>query len=404
MKAIKYSKEITQLSYNRPNVVRVADFRKKANAAKDAMAIMRDAGILRDTVKSTLDTVIRNYRGLFKQNKRYVTFIAKYNRKGITVTKSVTDDGSRKISDIFGQLKADIVADIKYKRQAKKQMRQQSYYVNTIDMAIPVVGKVHTESGWFLKAMSAKKARIVQLPKTPKTNDFHVGIELEFCSDADRTSLSAKLMEANLGEYVTLKGDGSVRPDSGKGQNAHEICILATKNECADIVNRVTKILNETGGYVNKTCGFHVHLDMRNRNTQDSYNNLRAAESILYRMVPISRKKNDYCKPSRGRDIYEAERKGDRYKGINVKSLRRHQTIEIRIHSGTIDATKINNWVSLLNRIVDTPSIGDKQIRSVSGLVKTFNLPNQLATYIAARVAKFASEHETGVESDSVAA
>jgi hypothetical protein len=404
MKAIKYSKEITQLAYNRPNVVRIADFRKKANAAKDAMTIMRQAGILRDTVKSTLDTVIRNYRGLFKQNDRYVTFIAKYNRKGIEVTKSVTDNGSINIADIFGQLKADIVADVKYKRQAKKQMRQQSYYVNTIDMQIPVVGKVHTESGWFLKAMKAKKARIVQLPKTPKTQDRHVGIELEFCSSSDRAELSAKLLEAGLGEYVTLKGDGSVRPDSGKGQNTHEICILATNEQYSDIVNRVTKILNDSGGYVNKTCGFHVHLDMRSRNTQDSYNNLRAAESILYRMLPISRKKNDFCKPSRGRDLYEAERKSDRYKGINVKSLRRHQTIEVRMHSGTIDATKINNWIKLLNQIVDTSSVGNKQIRSVSGLVKTFSLGNQLATYVAARVATFAAQHESGEESDSAAA
>jgi hypothetical protein len=42
-----------------------------------------------------------------------------------------------------------------------------------------------------------------------------------------------------------------------------------------------------------------------------------------------------------------------RYRKLNIHSYFRHQTLEVRQHSGTTDPTKITNWVRLMARMFD---------------------------------------------------
>jgi hypothetical protein len=42
-----------------------------------------------------------------------------------------------------------------------------------------------------------------------------------------------------------------------------------------------------------------------------------------------------------------------RYRKLNVQSYFRHRTLEVRHHSGTVEPTKITNWIRLMGRMFD---------------------------------------------------
>jgi len=64
----------------------------------------------------------------------------------------------------------------------------------------------------------------------------------------------------------------------------------------------------------------------------------------LREFVPASRRGNQYC------DFGISIR--DRYKAVNVCAFNKHSTIEIRLHSGTTDYTKIISWIRLLELLL----------------------------------------------------
>ena len=73
-------------------------------------------------------------------------------------------------------------------------------------------------------------------------------------------------------------------------------------------------------------------------------------QEMLYSLNPSSRKSNSYCKPYKKIVSFkEVEpRYVDRYMGINARSLDQRSTLELRMHSGSTNSTKIINWVKLL--------------------------------------------------------
>ena len=67
---------------------------------------------------------------------------------------------------------------------------------------------------------------------------------------------------------------------------------------------------------------------------------------LLASMVPKSRRDNQYCKL----DV-NSPNSSSRYYAINLQSLNKFNTIEVRLHSGTTDFDKIIHWARLLNGI-----------------------------------------------------
>lgn len=169
----------------------------------------------------------------------------------------------------------------------------------------------------------------------------------------------------------------------------HEIAIVARRSQIHDIVRKTCEVLQKHGAEVNDTCGLHVHLDMRNvSDVNRSFGNLVKAQKLLYSMCPRSRYNNSYCKPNISLSM---ERHGGRYWGINPASYSEHQTLEVRIHSGTVNVVKINNWIDLLSRIAYAKSI--KKIEKLSDLTSKVKLSEKLVDYIKERVEKFNDQH-----------
>lgn len=146
---------------------------------------------------------------------------------------------------------------------------------------------------------------------------------------------------------VAIKYDGSLEDTEGHGV---ELTILFNSKHGFEPLERLCKALLDAGCYVNKKCGLHVHLDARHMTpikVRKVGNSIGHALPVLKWLVPESRHNNRYC------ELDVSDLRGERYYAVNLTAFRKYKTIEIRLHSGTINAPKIIQWVKLLKLLGD---------------------------------------------------
>lgn len=285
-----------------------------------------------------------------------------------------------------------------------KKIWTRSVYIgnNTYDNFY-TVGGVASISGQILNFAEIKRVGDIFVDKKPLTEEEHVGIELEFFCKENKTALVKSFGKKGLTKYLTLKFDGSIKaPD---GFNPFEVTACIPVSELDSVVQSISDVLTkECTSDVNRTCGFHVHLDMRNRRfSRDTiFHNLVTYQHLLYRMMPPSRKLgykrtdggvNHFAKPNPCKNFVKQRRTGSRYYAVNPHSLERHQTLEVRLHSGTIDARKILNFVKILRAIVEVQNKTLRAPVTVSGFARQVGLNSELKQYVQERINKFALDH-----------
>jgi hypothetical protein len=141
-------------------------------------------------------------------------------------------------------------------------------------------------------------------------------------------------------------------------------------------VKLVGQILSRIGCSVNRSTGLHVHVDARDLSVEQIKNVLRIwvkYEANYDSIMPASRR-GDSCYYARsvvgalggsvdaafdriarmratdGRSMAHAM--GGRYFKVNLESLVRHGTIEVRHHAGSVDPVKLEMWARTVNAIV----------------------------------------------------
>jgi hypothetical protein len=193
--------------------------------------------------------------------------------------------------------------------------------------------------------MQKNALKLLRVYKQPDENVRSVGIEIEcyIPATADMTKFWS------VAPYVNVGSDGSIHPE-GRDMRGVEFRVCAPAYKMAEVITTLCGVLKDVGAKVNASCGLHVHLDQRNRTAEEvkqTFTNFIRAQNLLFEVVPKSRRDNTYCKKHRGTDFEQAAR-GGRYKAINAVSFRKHRTIEIRLFNGTVNASKIINWVKTL--------------------------------------------------------
>lgn len=206
-----------------------------------------------------------------------------------------------------------------------------------------------------LEPINRKALEIIDIAKRPDTNKNYIGVELEFISPFNKTKIMTKLAKAKLEHKVNLGYDGSVECPY-TGDDGYELRVLDKQSNIKTTLTKVLKVLKESEASVTEECGLHVHLDMRNRDKGSSYSKLYKALPTLAKMVHPSRLKNDYC------EMNESSESGGKYEAIN--SMTAFNTIEVRLHEGTLDKKKIHKWISTLTSIVDKGTI-NKETKKV---------------------------------------
>ncbi len=286
--------------------------------------------------------------------------------------------------------KRDMVRHNRKIRQANKPIPRTVPVGGRENHTVTVLGSrqngfVYSTGEQILTIMHSRKARMIFDPKSPKDQQRYVGVEMEFTCSANNKTLAGEFGKINLQGKLQLKEDGSIRVDKSD-HYPHELCILALESEVEMVVNSVCGVLAKYNAKVNKSCGLHVHLDMRTRDKDVAFSNLVTAQPLLYAMNPPSRAVNKFCKKSTKKQFGANV---ERYFGVNAQAYHKYQTIEIRIHSGTVLAEKINNWVKVLLCIVNKQEKIARAPRKFTTFVKHFDFDMALAEYVAGRIEKF---------------
>ena len=153
------------------------------------------------------------------------------------------------------------------------------------------------------------------------------------------------------------------------------------------VLQCMTKLQEEEIISVNSNCGIHVHLGTRNLSIDDIkkfVSNYIRRESAIDLLMPLSRRgnRNTWCHSNMGRTGFGSPRNNNehfesvsytmshvknfnapnkrslsrmfdtRYVKVNTNSMSNHGTIEIRHHSGSLNPTKITNWILILDYIL----------------------------------------------------
>ena len=206
----------------------------------------------------------------------------------------------------------------------------------------------------------------------PTITNRTFGIEMEFegADIRDVASTLNQVVECHFEGYThrttdhwKIVTDGSL-PNY---QNCGEIVspVLQGYEGVAEL-KKVCDVLDTIEGIrVTRRCGLHVHLgadDLTVANIQTIYERYADYESQIDMVMPRSRRGRtrwcDTIKDNKNR-VKRATTKRrlsstcDRYYKVNLESLARYGTIEFRQHSGTLNFTKIVNWLSFLQAFVE---------------------------------------------------
>jgi hypothetical protein len=361
--------------------------RKNETLLKDLLTVIPT--LRKHKLDSEITTKIRQLRD-GRQAKCYTLELSRpfktYDKDGKVVKElrvtAPLPRSSNKI-EVLRNLKGNIISQIQTMR--KEQRAPIEDYTFSEGITTKKQNDIYLSDNVFQQVAVKRVRTNMTRDKMPVTDDNHIGIEIEMASKLTTDALCNALFEAGLGKNVCVKTDGSIRTYRDFPHN-HEITLLCKDDNYKDKIIALCSVLNkDKQSKVNKTCGLHVHLDVRARDKHKVFANMLNIQHFLYAANPAFRKIGEYSYP-----INTTRWGQDRqhYAGINTQE--HHNTIEIRMHSATTNAKKIVNWVTLLLAAADGTAVVKSDDIRKSGLA----LSDSLFKYFEARFAKFAKQHE----------
>jgi Putative amidoligase enzyme len=225
-----------------------------------------------------------------------------------------------------------------------------------------------------------------------------IGIELEFFGVHYRTVI-AELTRAGIN--VSYEGythrvmnswklvtDVSVTgTGTGLNKGLELVSPPLTSAEMEVQLKTISEVLNRIGAKVDRTCGTHVHHeidDLTVDHIKNIYRIYTKHEEHINELMPASRRQaynapRGYClgiSPTEMTKIEAATTieqiryaQETRYRVINFQAYVKYGTIEFRQHSGSIDFTKLFNWILITQSLIASAK-KKKQIKPMSESAK----------------------------------
>lgn len=269
-------------------------------------------------------------------------------------------------------------------------------------VGVQKMGGVYLKENSLLKAYEEMMKTTLETDKKPiDPKATYVGVEVEFIFSGKYEVLKKLLIENKLHKHVCLKNDASVRPcHNNSGYIGKELTLLCKTKEIEDVLKRLDTVFchPEIDGFANRSCGLHVHLDVRNRDAELVYKNLVRIQNILRGSQPVGRINNIHCKPNTSdkleKKTAEEAARDNRYWVVNGAAYARHKSIEIRIHEGTTNCESIYNWVAFLDAIAShKKEIPKNELKYAEDLVAKYDIdvPLHAIDYVDRRIERFNS-------------
>lgn len=215
------------------------------------------------------------------------------------------------------------------------------------------------------------------------------GIEIEFMLNGNSTStvisaLNAAGVDAQIEGYNhTTQLHWKMVTDATIGSGGRELVspILKGTDGLAQL-KKVCDTLNSLNCSIARRCGLHVHHginELSESSVVSLFKNYARHETKIDSVMPQSRRsRNNMVRSLRPvRSAIDAalgmnglkSALGTRYRKLNIESYWRYGTVEFRHHSGTIEYSKIKNWVIFGQKMIEKSIEGDIVARNLTGLL-----------------------------------
>jgi Putative amidoligase enzyme len=274
-----------------------------------------------------------------------------------------------------------------------KKVKKAIQCSNSKCKASKAINKVKKCGGWYqARILELEKAVLVAkvVPEEFKGTWRSIEFELIFKNaDAEKRFIS-EVRCKRWAKHLHLKTDGSVKDERDRNAVPKEITFSYKSGDEQSV--RELCALFKGKAYTNKTCGTHVHFDMRHLTDESTVRlyGQRLARSVpaLRTTLPSGRRNSQYCREPIS--YFDAS---DRYTFVNLTAYRKHHTIEVRAHAGTLNANKILNWIRLCE-IIMTSRVRSKadEVSSLEELIELYKLDNNMSKYLKKRRDKFVSD------------
>lgn len=190
------------------------------------------------------------------------------------------------------------------------------------------------------------------------------GIELEV-SDISIPSAQSLINRAGIAWQVKRDGTHHV--------SAEAVSPILTA-ERLDEAKTATRVLRLGGATVNRQCGLHVHLGADEYGLEGLANlawNWNLAHATIGALVAPSRLNNRFCVPVALAELdqqVETIRNGSirniglngRYRSLNFDAYRNHGTVEVRLHHGTLNGSKVKAWAEFVSALANYSKAGSR--------------------------------------------
>jgi hypothetical protein len=353
---------------------------------KEMRANWKEIQILRGEVAGPVPAAVGKVRVMFPRHKKEFPQGLEFDAKDLPGT----DEESIK------KFQRTVTNKLRGIRSARRKQVVETKVVFGM-ISVQKMGGVYIKTNSLLTAYEEMMKTTLETDKTPTDSKAnYVGIEIEFIYTGNYDALKKLLIANKLHKYVCLKEDGSLRACHNNGSyRTKELTLLCKADESSAILKRLGVVFNDPtiDAYANRTCGIHVHLDVRNRNADLVYSNLVHIQNILRGAQPVGRVNNTHCRPNPS-DKLNKENTGSRYWVVNGDSYSKYKSIEIRIHEGSTDCEGIASWVSFLNAIAShTKAIPKNEVKFAEDLASKYDIeiPQAAIDYVDTRIEKFNS-------------
>lgn len=222
------------------------------------------------------------------------------------------------------------------------------------------------------------------------TSTRSFGVEIEFCTELSSGEVVQHLTDAGLNvrneDYNHhTRNHWKIVPDGSISQGFELVSPPLSGGEGLAEVILAARVLVQIGCYVDTSCGLHVHVNANDLSGASVVNAVRRMvryESEIDTMVPAHRRSNSFALSNRQQlGVMEQHLSSDpdasarticgvvsgRYRKLNTAAYIRHGTLEFRQHSGSIDGTKIANWIMFCVQFVQDSIV---TVRTVSQTVQ----------------------------------
>lgn len=182
--------------------------------------------------------------------------------------------------------------------------------------------------------------------------------------------------------------DGSIRPPYETQAAEFRSPPFFGDRGLSQMVKDISAIKRAGWGGVNKSTGYHLHVDMSEADEEDHRAVFRFAkhfEDQVFELVAPSRRDNTYAKRLGARLNVR-----DRYRWTNFCSLREFGTVEIRLHQGTMHPIRVRMWTCLMLKFMEAAlRQGRQRVLPKKSLLDVLSLTPRERVYWTARKNRF---------------